>query len=728
MFGKLKIWQKLTLIVALLGFAALFLLSLVVAERNKTISALRLEVDGVRALEPLPTFFQKVAEHRGAASAFLSGNASFRDRLTALEAEADKALDDLDAFDRRYGERLQIGAGAKELRQDWQALKAALTGLTPNESFERHTALNAKTLLLIRRIADTSGLTLDAFMDTYYMQYVFTVVGPARVEAMGQLRAYGLNILGRRAITPEERAQLSGYVSRVRAAFGDIERSYEISIGTNPSARQGLDPLFSAARATTAEYLKLANDRIIGAAAIDLDAPTYFAAATKAIDAAFSFQKALRQFLEAAADTRAKEFTRARNTVVFLVLSGFALTVALVVLVALGVTQQVRAMTELFGEIGIGNFKARAKVLSQDELGEATGSLNAMLDNTLNLIQSRGERDRIQSSIRKLLEDVSGVAEGDLTREAEVTAEVTGAIADSFNYMLTELRRIITDVQDATLQVSASANEIQATTEHLAEGSESQAAQIVDTSAAIDEMAVSIQQVSENAVLSASVADEARRNAQQGAKSVGRTIQGMAAIRDQVQETAKRIKRLGESSQEIGEIVQLIGDIADRTSILALNASIQAAMAGEAGRGFAVVAEEVERLADRSTEATKRIATLIKAIQTETNDAVAAMEGTTREVVQGTSLANEAGTALTEIQAVSNRLAELIQSISLASKQQARGSEALAKSMGDISQITQQTAAGTKQAAVSISSLASLADRLRGSLDRFRLPHRAVAR
>jgi methyl-accepting chemotaxis protein len=386
------------------------------------------------------------------------------------------------------------------------------------------------------------------------------------------------------------------------------------------------------------------------------------------------------------------------------------------------ITTPIGHIMDLFSQIGMGNYEARAEVTTGDELGTLSTSLNAMLDNTLTLIQTREERDAMQASIMKLLDEVSGVAEGDLTAEAEVTADITGTIADSFNFMIGQLRDIISGVQEATLQVSSSANEIQTTAEHLAQGSEAQAAQIADTSAAVEEMAVSIQQVSENAALSATVGQQALTNAQQGTKVVQDTIEGMNRIRNQVQETAKRIKRLGESSQEIGEIVQLIGDIADRTSILALNASIQAAMAGEAGRGFAVVAEEVERLAERSTEATKQITTLIRTIQNETNEAVAAMEVTTQEVVAGSQLADQAGQSLSEIEGVSNRLAELIQSISLASKQQARGSETLAMSMDEMAEVTQQTAAGTKQAAVSINSLAFLADELRASVSAFKLP------
>jgi methyl-accepting chemotaxis protein len=409
---------------------------------------------------------------------------------------------------------------------------------------------------------------------------------------------------------------------------------------------------------------------------------------------------------------------------VILGVGGVALLVVLIVAFWLsgGLTRQVDSIVTAFSQIGMGDFKARAKVVSHDELGAMAENLNAMLDNTLGLIQTRDERDQIQESIMKLLEEIGGVADGDLTKEAEVTADVTGAIADSFNHMIEQLRNIISNVQNATLQVSTSANQIHTTAEQLALGSESQASQILNTSAAVDEMAVSIQQVSENAGQSAKVAEQALANARQGAEAVQNTIQGMGRIRDQVQETSKRIKRLGESSQQIGEIVQLIDDIADRTSILALNASIQAAMAGEAGRGFAVVAEEVERLAERSTNATKKIANLVKTIQSETNEAVTAMEEGTREVVEGSKLANQAGQALTEIDKVSGRLAELIQSISLAANQQARASEGVAKAMTEISDVTQQTATGTKQAAASVSNLAVLADELRGSVSTFRLP------
>ncbi len=376
------------------------------------------------------------------------------------------------------------------------------------------------------------------------------------------------------------------------------------------------------------------------------------------------------------------------------------------------IVAEAEAITRVCDSVAVGDLNSRVPNTSDTELGNVARSLNLMLDSTVTLVHSRTERDQMQAAVTKLLEEVSGVAEGDLTVHAEVTADVTGAVADSFNFMIGQLRQIIGQVQAASRQVSTALGELREVTEKLATGSEDQAAQAVEASVAIEEMAASIHYVSENASSSASVAEEARTNAEHGTRAVTRTIEGMKAVRDQVQETAKRIKRLGESSQEIGEIVELIGDIGDRTSILALNASIQAAMAGEAGRGFAIVADEVERLADRATEATKRAGILVKATQSETAEVMTAMEDTTREVINRSNIANEAGVALSEIQTVSNRLAELIQAISDAAQQQARGSEQVAKSMNEMSTVTRNTAAGTKQTAAAINSLTLLVDNL----------------
>lgn len=265
------------------------------------------------------------------------------------------------------------------------------------------------------------------------------------------------------------------------------------------------------------------------------------------------------------------------------------------------------------------------------------------------LAETAEKNDRNQAAILRLLDEIADLADGDLTVAATVTEDFTGAIADSINYSIDQLRELVETINQTAVQVAAAAQETQSTAMHLAEASEHQAQEIAGASAAINEMAVSIDQVSANASESSAVAERSVAIANKGNEVVHNTITGMDNIREQIQDTSKRIKRLGESSQEIGDIVSLINDIADQTNILALNAAIQASMAGDAGRGFAVVADEVQRLAERSSAATKQIEALVKTIQTDTNEAVISMEQTTSEVVRGARLAQDAGVALEEI-------------------------------------------------------------------------------
>ncbi|MFC7433562.1 methyl-accepting chemotaxis protein [Hydrogenophaga bisanensis] len=329
--------------------------------------------------------------------------------------------------------------------------------------------------------------------------------------------------------------------------------------------------------------------------------------------------------------------------------------------------------------------------------------------------------DANQAAILRLMNELQMVAEGDLTQEATVTEDITGAIADSVNYTVEELRSLVGNVQATATRVAQTTSAVESTSTELLAASNEQLREIRETGQSVVDMAQRINQVSSQAQESAQVARVSLQAAESGLQAVQDAIGGMNAIRDQIQETSKRIKRLGESSQEIGEITELISDITEQTNVLALNAAIQAASAGEAGRGFSVVAEEVQRLAERSADATRQIAALVKAIQTDTQDAVAAMERSTQGVVEGAKLSDNAGTALSEIDRVSRRLAELIEQISDAALREAESANEVAGNIQHIFAVTEQTGEGTRSTAQQVRELSAMAEELRQSVSRFKI-------
>lgn len=348
---------------------------------------------------------------------------------------------------------------------------------------------------------------------------------------------------------------------------------------------------------------------------------------------------------------------------------------------------------------------AEGERLDAERLGDEVGRVNAAN----------------QAAILRLMNELQSVAEGDLTQQATVTEDITGAIADSVNYTVEELRLLVGNVQNTASRVARTTSQVESTSTELLAASTEQLREIRETGQSVLTMAERINGVSSQAQESATVARQSLKAASSGLQAVQNAIGGMNSIRDQIQETSKRIKRLGESSQEIGEITELISDITEQTNVLALNAAIQAASAGEAGRGFSVVAEEVQRLAERSADATRQIAALVKAIQTDTQDAVGAMERSTQGVVEGARLSDTAGTALSDIDRVSRRLAELIEQISQSASREADSANVVAANIQHIFAVTEQTGEGTRTTAQQVRELSRIAEELRQSVARFKI-------
>jgi methyl-accepting chemotaxis protein len=401
---------------------------------------------------------------------------------------------------------------------------------------------------------------------------------------------------------------------------------------------------------------------------------------------------------------------------------GLALLMTIILAWRLGgsLLSPVSELARFSERLAVGDPKARVEVNSTNELGYIADNLNRAVAKVSKASSNQESSDALQRSITELLTVINQVARGDLSLRGKVTNDALGNVADSVNYMLDNFTKVLERVRKAAMEVTACSNNILVAADQMQAGATQQDQEITNTSSAVEELTVSMKQVSNNAEASAEAARRALDAAEQGNRAVRDTLEGMQRIRSSVQATAKKIKSLGDRSLEISEIINVINDITEQTNLLALNAAIEAARAGDAGRGFAVVADEVRKLAEHSRSATKDIAALIKAIQAETNEAVVVMEEGTKEVESGATLADQAGRALDAISNVVRQSAELVQEISLASKQQVRGTEGVAHAMQIISNITRQTSQGTRGTVATVSQLVKLSDQLNDGLAQFR--------
>jgi methyl-accepting chemotaxis protein len=730
MLGKLSISQKLWGATALLAIPALWLVGASIKDGFDTKAATETELAGLQLARTIRPAVEKVGDY--AALAAKAGSSQFPEQhdqmLKSLRADVKYFLTEglqqeiqQAKIDGGLAAQLNMQPILKQLNDQWSASGSTLT--KDSAALKVHWTFQGKLLDFQRSVAERTGLSTDPAVDTSALLSAVLEEIPDASADLNEIRALSLILAGRKtAVNQQEAAQIATLTRSLVDNVQKIRRRMETASRANPALGATLTPVSAAFTKTATGYIEWINRRILSPQGIDL---TVDQIALEGERASANFFKTYQESISAtrsALAARAKQVADEQVTRLAAVAIGLLLVFGTIVFINYGITKQVVDIQQTFERLRSGELTARAQERSQDELGQLAANLNLMLDQVTTLVQTQEEKDMIQRSIQRLLNEVSVVAEGDLTREAAVTADITGAIADAFNYMTAELRDIISATKRITNEVNHSAQAVQSTTSALAESSVSQATQISQASERMEEIAKTIQSVASNSTSAADVASLALQNAREGAESVRATMQGMTQIRNQVQSTSKRIKRLGESSQEIGEITALIGDVADRTSILALNASIQAAMAGDTGKGFALVAEEVERLAERATEATKRIEALVSSIQNETNEAIVAMETTTREVVSGSDLANNASQTLARIESVSVELARLISSISAATKVQSQGTETVAKTISKLSQSTQSNASNAKSTAEVVRSLAEQANSLQASIERFRLP------
>ena len=496
-FKNLKMVSKLMLIMAVMALPLTFQVYIFWVAERAQIATTENELRGLRYIVAMRGMFEHVPEHRGEVGEFLAGDLEARELYLALHPVIDQEVVEIDAITQQLGEELKTTELWADIKVRWEQVKNESDTHTIEESFNEHTELINGIHDMMRQIADHSDLTHDPDLDTAYLMDLVVIELPLAIESLEDLRDLGATIAAKKVMTPEERVRLSVFVGQLARHDHGVQHAAEVLTEANPQVGNELAPTVAKALATAEKFAEQVNEQLITQQVITISDTEFFAEGEVAVLAMFKlFDEAELKFEELLL-LREDRLNAELYLDLGISTAGLGLALLLVFLISRAITGQVGELDKILAAIRSGDFSVRAKILAADELGQASSGLNQLLDE--GLISSQEQREKLQNSITQLLEDIGGVAEGDLTKQAETEGEMTGPIAASFNIMIAELRDVISNVRDATLQVSSAANEIQVTTEHLADGSENQSSQIVDTSSAIEEMAVSVQQVSENA-------------------------------------------------------------------------------------------------------------------------------------------------------------------------------------------------------------------------------------
>ncbi len=684
MFSGMDIGRAFILIALLFLVPVALLIFNASQQSNAELGSIAKEREGVKYLGPVRELWRELTLHRGIFNPLLNNDPATVAKREPIRKKVDEQLASLTKTFTSKDQSLDLGVEIDAVNRYWLDLKTNLEKMDEPESFTAHNKMLDQIQAMAVTIADSSTLTLDTSLDSYYLQETFVNRLPALLTQAGVARRLAGEVAAKKTVTPEDRLTYTNLQRVIPLLSGSVFDGYKRALATNEELASNIGGEVGLLNSSVKNIAEVLKTRLFDAPKIDIAPDEVRGMINKDADAIYAVGDKTLVQLDAILGQRysviQKKFYATLSAAALVSLLGLA-----------GLAYLARG--------AIRNAKAREE---QSKKAEAENKKN-------------------QAAILQLLNEMGSLADGDLTVKAMVTEDITGAIADSMNYTIEELRVLVKGVNGASQRVSDRTNLAQQVSERLLDATDRQSREIEETTAQVLRVAQSINQVSVNAGESAKVAQRSLEASEKGAGAVQNTIKGMNEIREQIQETSKRIKRLGESSQEIGEIVELISGITEQTNVLALNAAIQAASAGEAGRGFSVVAEEVQRLAERSGEATKQIGAIVKTIQADTHDAVVAMEKSTQGVVEGAKLSDSAGQALSEIGQVSKQLAALIQSISKATQEQVTATNTVAKNMRDILTITKQTTEGTKETADSVLDLAALAGELKGSVSGFKL-------
>ncbi|MFH1197643.1 MAG: methyl-accepting chemotaxis protein [bacterium] len=740
LISNLKVSRKLYLISAAFILPVLFLLYALTTEQNIRIDFGQKELYGDQYLRPLRQLFEIAPQIKYNSSIGISNSSTEQQTIIQKIDDVFKSLDEVDA---ELNEYLTTTDKLNELKSSWDDLKTNIENSGKQDKF------NSSIRGLISYVGDMSNLILDPDLDSFYLMDATLLKLPENWDLQYQLLTYVEGLISKGFLTPDEKTELTVKLGLLKNNTIALDNDLKVAFNNNPAAnlKNALGANIEKCIEVTNRFTSMIDENILKPDSISISGESYRSVANSAIEENFKFWDSTIFELDGLLQARIDGFTGSKYLTLISIGILLLVTLSFVYFISKNITTSISELSDSAQKFAAGDDNVEIKLQSADELGKLGEVFNQMIRKIQeSILQIKKEKESVDKkielavkeselknaylneSVNTMLNGIEKFANGNLDIELKIiNNDEIGKLFGGFNKAVKSIRKLVVTLNEAINSTAESSRQISVNSNQIAAGINEQSMQANEVVAAVEEMTKTIFETSQNTENASSSAKRSGEIAKEGGKVVNETIEGMVKISGVVQKAAQTVMELGNSSDQIGEIIQVIDDIADQTNLLALNAAIEAARAGEQGRGFAVVADEVRKLAERTTKATKEIAGMIKLIQEKTAGAVESMNEGTLEVEKGKKLTDRAGESLNEIIRSAEELVDSVSQVAVAGQEQSSAAEQISKNLVMINDVTQENASGVQQIAHSAGKLDELTNDLKELISKFQFTENELA-